>query len=60
MDHRGWGHSSYRDAIDFAIAAEVGYQDASFFGRLFRRRVELTPARYRKRFAAMRQALQPA
>ncbi|MCC6318645.1 MAG: MBL fold metallo-hydrolase [Gemmatimonadaceae bacterium] len=23
MDHRGWGHSSYRDAIDFAIAAEV-------------------------------------
>ncbi len=43
-----------------AVAAEVGYQDASFFGRLFRRRVELTPARYRKRFAAMRQALQPA
>jgi len=23
MEHRGWGHSSYRDAIDFAIAAEV-------------------------------------
>jgi phosphoribosyl 1,2-cyclic phosphodiesterase len=23
MDHRGWGHSSYRDAVDFAIAAEV-------------------------------------
>ncbi len=23
MDHRGWGHSSYRDAIEFAIAAEV-------------------------------------
>jgi phosphoribosyl 1,2-cyclic phosphodiesterase len=23
MSHRGWGHSSYRDAIDFAIAAEV-------------------------------------
>ena len=23
MNHRGWGHSSYRDAIDFAIAAEV-------------------------------------
>lgn len=43
-----------------AVAAEVGYQDASFFGRLFRRRVELTPARYRKRFAAMRQALTPA
>lgn len=24
MEHRGWGHSSYRDAVDFAIAAEVG------------------------------------
>ena len=23
MDHRGWGHSSYRDAVDFAIAAGV-------------------------------------
>jgi phosphoribosyl 1,2-cyclic phosphodiesterase len=23
MEHRGWGHSSYRDAVDFAIAAEV-------------------------------------
>lgn len=23
MDHRGWGHSSFRDAIEFAIAAEV-------------------------------------
>ena len=23
MEHRGWGHSSYRDAVEFAIAAEV-------------------------------------
>jgi phosphoribosyl 1,2-cyclic phosphodiesterase len=23
MQHRGWGHSSYRDAVEFAIAAEV-------------------------------------
>ena len=23
MNHRGWGHSSYRDAVEFAIAAEV-------------------------------------
>ncbi len=23
MAHRGWGHSSYRDAIEFALAAEV-------------------------------------
>lgn len=23
MDHQGWGHSSYRDAVDFAIASDV-------------------------------------
>lgn len=40
-----------------AVAAEVGYQDASFFGRLFRRRVGLTPAEYRRRFSALRRAL---
>jgi transcriptional regulator GlxA family with amidase domain len=42
------------------VALEVGYQDASFFGRLFRRRVALTPAKYRKRFASLRRALEPA
>lgn len=36
-----------------AVAQEVGYQDASFFGRLFRRKVALTPAQYRKRFGAL-------
>lgn len=40
-----------------AVATEVGYEDASFFGRLFRRKVGLTPAHYRKRFAALRTAL---
>lgn len=35
------------------VALEVGYQDASFFGRLFRRKVALTPAQYRKRFGAL-------
>lgn len=40
-----------------AIANEVGYEDASFFGRLFRRQVGITPAQYRKRFGALRQAL---
>lgn len=39
------------------IASEVGYEDAAFFSRLFRRRVNLTPAQYRKRFGAMRRAL---
>jgi len=40
-----------------AIASEVGYEDAGFFSRLFRREVRLTPAQYRKRFGSMRQAL---
>ncbi len=40
-----------------AIANEVGYEDAGFFSRLFRRQVNLTPAQYRKRFGAMRRAL---
>lgn len=40
-----------------AIANEVGYEDAGFFSRLFRRQVGLTPAQYRKRFGSMRRAL---
>jgi transcriptional regulator GlxA family with amidase domain len=48
------------DAPIEAIANEVGYEDAGFFSRLFRRQVSLTPAQYRKRFGAMRRALQSA
>ncbi len=40
-----------------AVAVEVGYQDASFFSRLFRRKVALTPAQYRRRFGALSQQL---
>jgi transcriptional regulator GlxA family with amidase domain len=40
-----------------AIASEVGYEDAGFFARLFRRHVSLTPGQYRKRFGAVRRAL---
>lgn len=43
-------------AVD-AIAAETGYEDAAYFGRLFRREVKLTPAQYRRRFGGLRQAL---
>lgn len=32
------------------IASRVGYEDPSFFRRLFKRRVGTTPARYRQRF----------
>jgi AraC-like DNA-binding protein len=32
---------------------EVGYQDTSFFGRLFRRKVALTLAQYRRRLGAL-------
>ena len=41
-----------------AIAYDVGYEDAGFFTRLFRRKVTLTPSAYRKRFGSMRRALQ--
>lgn len=40
------------------VAYEVGYEDAGFFSRLFKRRVGLTPAQYRKKFASMRRALE--
>jgi AraC-like DNA-binding protein len=40
-----------------AIANEIGYEDAGFFSRLFRREVNLTPAQYRRRFGSMRRAL---
>ncbi len=40
-----------------AIALEVGYQDNGFFGRLFRRRVGMTPGQYRRRFGNLRTLL---
>jgi len=45
------------DAPVEAIANEVGYEDASFFNRLFRREVGMTPAQYRRKFGGMRRAL---
>ena len=41
------------DAPVEAIALEVGYQDAAFFGRLFRRKVSMTPAQYRGHFGTL-------
>ena len=43
-----------------AIANEVGYEDPSFFGRLFRRKVGLTPAQYHLRFGSLSRAVKPA
>lgn len=40
-----------------AIAHAVGYEDASFFGRLFRKKVGLTLAQYRLRFGSLRRAI---
>jgi transcriptional regulator GlxA family with amidase domain len=45
------------DAPVEAIANDVGYEDTSFFGRLFRRKVGLTPAQYRLRFGSLRRSL---
>lgn len=45
------------DAPVEAVALEVGYQDAGFFGRLFRRHVGLTPAQYRRRFGPLSRRL---
>ncbi len=42
------------NAVVEAVAENVGYEDGSFFRRLFRRRVGLTPAEYRRRFSALR------
>jgi transcriptional regulator GlxA family with amidase domain len=42
--------SSARAAED--ISADVGYEDASFFRRLFRRRTGLSPRQYRRSFPA--------
>ena len=40
-----------------AVALEVGYQDAGFFARLFRRKVSMTPGQYRGHFGAMARRL---
>jgi transcriptional regulator GlxA family with amidase domain len=40
-----------------AIAEQVGYEDAAFFGRLFRRKVQLSAPQYRRRFGGLRAAL---
>jgi transcriptional regulator GlxA family with amidase domain len=42
------------------VAIQIGYEDASFFSRLFRRKVGLTPAQYRKRFRTLRRVLDDA
>ena len=44
------------DPVD-AIAENVGYEDAAFFGRLFRRKVGITPMQYRRRFGGLRRNL---
>ncbi|TNF63523.1 MAG: helix-turn-helix domain-containing protein [Burkholderiales bacterium] len=43
-----------------AIAETLGYEDASFFSRLFKREVRLTPAAYRRKFGGLREVLRLA
>ena len=45
------------NAVIEAVAEAVGYEDASFFRRLFRRRVGMTPTEYRRRFTGLRLAV---
>jgi transcriptional regulator GlxA family with amidase domain len=46
------------DATIETVADEVGYEDNGFFGRLFRKKVGMTPAQYRLRFGTLRKAAQ--
>ena len=43
-----------------SIAFEVGYRDSSFFNRLFRRKVMMSPTEYRRRFGSLRTRLRDA
>jgi transcriptional regulator GlxA family with amidase domain len=41
-----------------AIAIDIGYSDSSFFSRLFRRKVGMSPVQYRQRFGRLARELQ--
>lgn len=43
-----------------AIAEGLGYEDTSFFVRLFKRDVKLTPSQYRRKFGGLREVLRAA
>ncbi|MCC2634268.1 MAG: AraC family transcriptional regulator [Ramlibacter sp.] len=44
------------DAVE-AIAMDIGYSDSSFFSRLFKRKVGMTPVQYRQRFGRLAREL---
>lgn len=48
------------EALGLALAPGqcVSYEDAGCFGRLFRRKVNLAPAQYRRRFGSMQRMLE--
>ena len=48
-----------QDSVE-AIAHELGYEDPSFFVRLFKRDVRITPSQYRRKFGSLREVLRGA
>jgi transcriptional regulator GlxA family with amidase domain len=53
IEHAKWMLETRTNAID-EISAAIGYEDASFFRRIFKRIVGLRPVDYRRRFAPSR------
>jgi transcriptional regulator GlxA family with amidase domain len=51
---KGYAFGSFEPVT---IANAVGYENAGFFGRLFKRKINLTPVQYRRRFGAMWRSL---
>ena len=48
---RGYGHTLGNALRRILLASMVGYEDASYFARAFKKRTGMTPTQYRKEAA---------